>query len=76
MTPYRINNVFNTRYAYIYKGDAKDLRIEPGKALGFEVWTLDKLLNLTDEEKTRFIPYILYFATTRLPHIINQSGNN
>jgi isopentenyldiphosphate isomerase len=66
----KINNVFNTRYVYIYKGDVKDLKIETGKALGFEVLSLDKLLNLTNEEKTRFIPYILYFVTTELPNFI------
>lgn len=72
----KINNVFNTRYAYIYKGDVKNLKIEAGKALGFEVWTLDKLLNLSESEKAKFIPYILYFATTELPNIIGQLGNN
>lgn len=71
-TANKINNVFNARYVYIYKGDVKDLKIEAGKALGFEVWTLNKLLNLTDEEKTRFIPYVLHFATTELMDIINQ----
>lgn len=46
-------------YAYCYKGDLKDLKIEEGKALGFEAWPIDKLLNLSEEEATRFIPSIL-----------------
>jgi isopentenyldiphosphate isomerase len=69
-TTNKINNVFNTRYAFIYKGNVKDLKVELGKALGFEVRTLDKLLNLDELEKARFIPYILYFATTELPDFI------
>ncbi|MFA6994850.1 MAG: NUDIX domain-containing protein [Patescibacteria group bacterium] len=68
----KINNVFNTRYAYIYKGDVKNLRIESGKALGFEIWPLDKLLNLTDSDKARFIPYILEFIITELSGFINN----
>lgn len=66
----KINNVFNTRYLYIYRGNIKDLKIETKKALGFKVYSLDKLLNLTEEEKTKFIPYILYFVTNELPSFI------
>jgi isopentenyldiphosphate isomerase len=68
----KINNIFNTRYAYIYRGNIKDLKIEPGKALGFEVWPLDKLLNLTAEEKARFIPYVFSFVTKELPNFIEE----
>ncbi len=68
----KINHVFNTRYAYIYKGDVNDLRIEPGKALGFEVWPIDRLLNLSESDKIRFIPYILKFSTTELADFINN----
>lgn len=46
-------------YAYCYKGDPMHLKIEEGKALGFETWPIDKLLNLSDEEANRFIPSIL-----------------
>lgn len=66
----RINYAFSTRYIYIYKGDIKDLRIEAGKALGFEAWPLEKLFNLTAEEKARFIPALLNYAITELPNII------
>lgn len=72
----KINNVFGVRYFYVYKGDAKDLKIETGKALGFEVWSLDKLLNLSDEEKAKFIPYILNCATTELPDVISRVLDN
>lgn len=68
----KINNVFNTRYAYIYSGKIEDLKIEPGEALGFEKYSLDKLLSLTDEEKTKFIPFILYLATNELMEFIKE----
>jgi len=71
----KINNVFNSRYAYIYRGDVKDLKIELGKALGFEIWSLNKLAFLTDEDKAKFIPYILYFATTELSNFIEDLKN-
>jgi isopentenyldiphosphate isomerase len=46
-------------YAYCYKGRLEDLKIEEGKALGFETWPIDKLLNLSKEEAAKFIPSIL-----------------
>ncbi|MFA4942393.1 MAG: NUDIX domain-containing protein [Patescibacteria group bacterium] len=68
----KINNVFNCRYAYIYRGDIKDLKIETGKAMGFELWPLDKLLKASINEQNRFIPYIFEFATTELIQFINS----
>jgi len=70
----RINNCFNSRYLYIYKGDIEDLKIEKNKALGFEIFSIDKLLNLSDEEKARFIPYILYFSTGELTEFIKNNN--
>jgi len=72
----KINNVFGTRYFYLYKGEIKDLKVEAGKSLGFEVWPLDKLLNLNEEEKARFIPYILSCITTELFETINRLDFN
>lgn len=43
-------------YAYQFKGDLSELKIEEGKSVGFEAWPIGKLLNLTEEEKERFIP--------------------
>ncbi|MDD3693889.1 MAG: NUDIX domain-containing protein [Candidatus Pacebacteria bacterium] len=53
------NNVFRTYYAYLYKGDINDLKVEEGKSLGFESWSIDKLFRLSDKEKERFIPIII-----------------
>jgi isopentenyldiphosphate isomerase len=46
-------------YAYCYKGKIEDLKIEEGKALGFEARPIEKLHNLSKEEGTKFIPSIL-----------------
>lgn len=43
-------------YAYCYRGKIEDLKIEDGKALGFEAWPIDNLMNLSEEERKRFIP--------------------
>lgn len=58
------NNVFNERYLYIYRGDVGDLLVEKGKAVGFESWPIDRLNNLSQKEKTRFIGAILDFTPT------------
>ena len=53
------NHSRRTVYAYCYKGKIEDLKIEEGKALGFEEWPIDKLMNLSGEEAAKFIPSIL-----------------
>lgn len=68
----KINYAFQSRYLYIYNSGINDLRIETGKAIGFEVWPIDKLLNLNNSDKARFIPYILEFITTELSGFINN----
>ncbi len=68
----KINYAFQSEYLYIYRGDIKDLKVEEGKAIGFEAWPLDRLLNLNEEDKNKFIPYILKLTTTELVKIINN----
>jgi len=34
------------------------LKVEKGKAIGFELWPLEKIFNISDEDKKRFIPSI------------------
>ena len=67
-----INNTFNQRYLYIYRGDIKDLKIEAGEATGFESFSLEELLQLPEEGRGRFIPYIFLFATTELADFIKN----
>ena len=67
----KINDAFLARYLYIFNGDIKDLKIEDKKALGFEAWTYDKLLNLSEEDKNKFIPNVLNFAKNELKDFIN-----
>lgn len=54
----KINNTIRVQYAYIFRGNITDLKIEEGKAVGFEAWPIDKLSLLTEDEKKRFIPLI------------------
>lgn len=51
----KINNVIRTIYAYPFDGSPSDLRIEKGKATGFEVVRIDSLFTMGAEEKRRFI---------------------
>ncbi len=54
----KINNVFRMQYAYIYEGEVSDLQVEKGKSLGFEVWSIDRIGSLKNDEKKRFVPFI------------------
>lgn len=53
------NNVMRAIYAYRYDGNVEDLKVEKGKAIGFETWPLDKIFNIADEDRKKFIPAIL-----------------
>lgn len=55
----KINNTIRAQYAYLYEGEIKDLKVEEGKAEGFELWKIDDLQNLSDEDKNKFIGLIL-----------------
>jgi isopentenyldiphosphate isomerase len=74
----KINNAIRTSYLLIFDGDVSDLKIETGKALGFELWSLDKLADISDTDSNRFIPYILDFSRKELINFIDQyvSKNN
>ncbi len=54
-----INNTIRAQYAYVYHGDVRDLKIEEGKALGFEARPIGSLGHLSDEDKKKFIYLIL-----------------
>lgn len=54
----KINNVIRKIYAYEFDGLPSDLKIERGKATGFEAVKIDSLLTLQGEERKRFIPNI------------------
>ena len=51
-----INNTIRVQYGYIFTGKLSDLKVEEGKAIGFEAWSIDNVLNLNEEGKKRFIP--------------------
>ena len=54
----KTNNVIRAIYAYRYEGKVEDLKVEKGKAIGFESWPLQKVFNISDDDKKRFIPSI------------------
>ena len=58
-TTNKTNNVIRAIYAYRYTGKIEDLRVEKGKAIGFELWPLEKIFNISDEDRKRFIPVLL-----------------
>ena len=68
----KINNAFRESYIYIFRGDIKDLHIEEGKSLGFEIWPMEKLLNINETDSKRFIPYILNFTKVEIINQFNQ----
>jgi len=67
-----INHAFQKEFIYIFNGNIKDLKIEEGKALGFESWSIKDLGNLTDDEKTRFIPCLRRFVNNTLIDFIEN----
>lgn len=52
------NNALRAIFVYRYNGKLEDLEVEEGKAIGFESWPIEKLLNMPPEEKERFIPTV------------------
>ena len=54
-----INYKFTTIFGYTYSGGIKDLRLEDGEALGFEVYSIRELEGLDEEGKNKFIPKII-----------------
>lgn len=72
----RINNAINFRFAYIFPGEMADLKIEAGEGQGFESWPLEKLLVLSDAEKSRFIPAVLTFVCEDLVEFIKSNKIN
>ncbi|HPT29989.1 MAG TPA: NUDIX domain-containing protein [bacterium] len=67
-----VNHNFLVQYLYIYRGDIKDLKIEAGKAIGFEAMAIEKLSGLSKAEQARFIPFVFEFTSTELAEFIKD----
>lgn len=61
-----INNAIKNEFVYFYNGELDDLRVEKGKAIGFEAWSIEDFLNLDDEGKKKFVPSIYKFIKDKL----------
>ena len=72
----KINNAIGQSYIYIFTGELSDLKIEAGKSLGFEIWSSEKLLNISEVDSKKFIPYILEFSKTELASFMNNFNNS
>ena len=53
------NNVIRAVYAFRYDDGVENLKIEKGKAIGFEAWSFEKLFNISEDDKKYFIRAIL-----------------
>lgn len=67
-----INNAIKCRYLYVFPGDPRSLRVEKGKALGFEVRSLIQLANLSPIEREKFIPNIIELINTEIIETIKS----
>ncbi len=54
----RTNNVLRAVFAYKYDGPVEKLKVEQGKGAGFEAWPIATILNISVEDKKRFISSI------------------
>ncbi|MDD9867991.1 MAG: NUDIX domain-containing protein [Candidatus Campbellbacteria bacterium] len=61
-----INNTIRAQYAYTHTQPIEALVVEEGEILGFEVWSVEILPRLAEEDKERFIPFILSDETLTL----------
>lgn len=68
----KINNVIGQSYIYIFKGSLDDLKIETGKSLGFEIWPIEKLMAIDENDSKKFIPYIIEFSRAEVVKFIDK----
>ncbi len=53
------NNCLRRTYALPFTRQVSDLKVEKGEATHFEAWPIEKLLNLSEYDKKRFIPVLI-----------------
>jgi hypothetical protein len=50
------NNFLRAEYIYRYDGRMDDLQIEEGEGAGFEVWSVDRFLPLSGDDRRWIVP--------------------
>ncbi|MFZ4648958.1 MAG: NUDIX domain-containing protein [Patescibacteria group bacterium] len=66
------NNIFRSRYLYVYRGQINDLKIEDNEGAGFESWPIKNLMNMSDIDKLKFVPSTIKFVTEELIEFIKD----
>lgn len=62
----KINYAFKFQYAYLFKGLLADLKPEEGKIIGFELWPIDIILNINENDRKRFTSWVFNLEITDL----------
>lgn len=62
----KYNNTWKEIYIYNFTRQLSDLKVEKGKSIGFEIWSKERLKNISAEEKKKFIPYVIDFVLSNL----------
>jgi 8-oxo-dGTP pyrophosphatase MutT (NUDIX family) len=60
------NHALRGVYAGLHAGNIADLHIEQDMGEGFEAWSRDALLHLSDTDRNRFIPALVSEASLRM----------
>lgn len=50
------HNAIGVQYAYLFGGHINDLKVEKEDGEGFELWKISDLSNLSESDKSKFIP--------------------
>ncbi|MFH0873909.1 MAG: NUDIX domain-containing protein [Candidatus Komeilibacteria bacterium] len=53
------NNTLRAIFAWLYPGKITDLKIESGKSLGFEAWSMVRLFALSAADKKKIVPSLV-----------------
>lgn len=69
-----INHAFQKEFIYMFSGQAEDLKVEEGKALGFEIWPLEMFKDTKEADKSKFVPHVYKFTSTKLIDFIKNNA--
>lgn len=53
------NNTFRSVYAFLFDANKHRLELEKGEAISLEFWPINKILNMPEKDKSKFVPLLL-----------------